>query len=80
MLAILGIIPGRIWIGLALAVAAFLALWLWDRRGDEIARLRQAHEQVEAFRRIESAADAIERQIMNCPAGNWNRETRQCAN
>ena len=79
MLAILNLIPGRVWIGLALAVAAVLAVWLWDKRGDEIARLRQVHEQVEAWRRLNDAADAAERGVLDCPAGKWDREAGRCA-
>ena len=79
ILALLRLIPGSVWLGLALACAAILGLWAWDRRGAEIARLRAAQEQVEAFRKLDNAADDIERQIMACPAGKWNREAKTCA-
>lgn len=79
IIAILRLIPGSVWIGLALACAAFLGLWAWDRRGNEIARLRAAQEQQAAFDRMDRAANEIERQIMACPPGKWNREAKTCA-
>lgn len=79
IIALLRLIPASVWIGLVLACVAFLGLWAWDKRGNEIARLRAAQEQRAVFDRMDRAADDIERQIMACPPGKWDRKAKTCA-
>lgn len=79
ILALFRLIPGSVWLGLGLACAVILGLWAWDMRGDELARLRAAQEQRAVFDRMDRAADDIERQIVACPPGKWDRKAKTCA-
>ncbi len=76
--AIFALIPARVWLIGAAAVAGIACL-LWVRsalieqgRADATSAITRANEAAEA------KADAGERRVLNCPPGHWNKETDRC--
>jgi hypothetical protein len=82
MLALLARLAGgplmRAALPLGLAVMAMALIFYALHRADMNGRQKALEAVRAANERAAGKADAAERQVLTCPPGLWNRETRRC--